>query len=61
MKMSISTRREYSTNLRQHYQRAKTRAEKTRLIDEFIRVTGYNRKYAIQVLNKPTRQKHEVK
>jgi hypothetical protein len=48
--MSLSTRKELVVNLVARYATAK-RKEKQKILDEFIAVTNYHRKYAIRVLN----------
>jgi len=48
--MSPQTRREILKAVRPRYRKA-SRPEKTRILDEFVAVTGYHRKYAIQLLN----------
>ncbi len=54
--MRRSSVEEYTETMRQHYTGA-CRTEKSRLLDEFIRVTGYHRKSAVRVLSgtMPTR------
>jgi len=51
MRMSMRSRREYLDTMRQRYRSAKTRLQKTAIIDEVTRNLEYNRKYAIHVLN----------
>jgi len=51
--MSLQSRREYLNTMHKRYCRATSRAEKAQIIDEVVRVVGYHRKYAIQVLNNP--------
>lgn len=46
----MSSRKEYLPTMLERYGKAKTRLEKTRIIDELVEVLGYHRKYAIQVL-----------
>ena len=48
--MSPQARREMLKAVRPRYRKA-SRQEKTRILDEFVAVTGYHRKYAIQLLN----------
>ncbi|MGI6514180.1 MAG: transposase [Syntrophomonadales bacterium] len=51
MKMSVVSRREYMSTMRQRYKKASSRSEKSHLIDEVVNVLGFHRKYAIQSLN----------
>ncbi|CEP68513.1 Integrase, catalytic core [Moorella glycerini] len=53
MRMSLDSRREYLSNMHQRYRQAISRADKSQIIDEVVKMLGYNRKYAIQVLNNP--------
>ena len=53
-KMSTQTRRELLTNLCQEYFYS-SRKKKEQLLDGLITTTGYNRKYAISMLNKPAK------
>jgi len=48
--MSPQTRRELLKAVRPRYRQA-GRQEKERILDEFVAITGYHRKYAIQLLN----------
>lgn len=50
--MSIEARREYLTAIWERYRKAKRR-EKTAILNEYIQVTGLNRKYAIWRLSQP--------
>ena len=50
--MSMSSRREYLVRIYDRYQRA-GRKHKTKILDEFRLVCGYNRKYALRLLNRP--------
>ena len=59
MHMSLSSRREYLSIVIQRYKKAQRKGEKSRIIDEVVDVLGYNRKYAIQVLNKPIQERKE--
>lgn len=51
--MSLSSRREYLAAMRERYAKARSRADKSRLLDEVTGTLGLNRKYAVQVLNHP--------
>ena len=46
----MSGRKEYLPTMVTRYAKVKTRAEKTKIIDELVEVLDYHRKYAIQVL-----------
>lgn len=60
--MSLKSRYEYLETISQHYSQAKSKSEKSQVIDEVVTVLGYHRKYAIQVLrNPPTIKKTRVK
>ena len=48
--MSPQARREMLKAVRPRYRKA-SRQEKTHILDEFVAITGYHRKYAIQLLN----------
>lgn len=50
--MSRRSKREYFERIYERYQRASKR-EKSQILNEFCRVCGYNRKYAIRKLNGP--------
>lgn len=50
--MSLVSKREVTAVIRQRYRQA-TRPDKSRILDEFVAMTGYDRKYAIAVLNHP--------
>lgn len=50
--MSINTKKELLTNLQIKYKAAKSRSEKTKIIDSLISAADYKRKYAISLLNK---------
>lgn len=52
--MSLNSRREYLSIVKERYRKAQSKTQKSRIIDEVVSVTGYNRKYAIQVLNNPS-------
>ena len=53
MSMSLQSRLEYVKTMSERYQRAKSRNEKSIIIDEVVRTLDYHRKYAIQVLKHP--------
>lgn len=57
--MSIAARRELLTAVAPRYQQA-TWPEKRRILDEFVQNTGYQRKYAIQLLNHPPRPRRKA-
>jgi hypothetical protein len=48
--MDFGSRRQYLMQLREKYIRA-SKKDKTRILDEYIKNTGHNRKYTIAVLN----------
>jgi len=51
-RMAQRSKQEYVRAIYQRYRQA-TRAEKRAILDEFTRVCGYHRKYAIGLLNRP--------
>lgn len=51
--MSLQSRREYLATARERYLKAKTRSQKSQIIDEVVATLGYARKYAITVLRHP--------
>ena len=57
--MSQSSKDELIAELRPRYRQA-SRSEKQQILDEVVAVTGYHRKYAIQVLNRKVRSYHEA-
>ncbi|MBE3581487.1 MAG: hypothetical protein IMW96_07655 [Thermoanaerobacteraceae bacterium] len=59
--MSLNSRREYLNNMHQRYSQAASRTEKSQIIDEVVKMLGYNRKYAIYVLNNPIPAKKPAK
>jgi len=50
--MARQSKREYLRSIYQRYRRAR-RAQKTAMLEEFCKVCGYNRKYAIWLLSHP--------
>jgi hypothetical protein len=50
--MTRTGKRELTAELRLRYRQAK-QAERTRILDEFVAVTGYHRKHAIRLLRRP--------
>ncbi len=50
-RISMSTRKELLRAIRERYA-GKGRVEKSRIIDEFVAVTGYHRKHALRLLNR---------
>ena len=51
-RMTNTSKRELLAELRPRYRQA-SRAERTRILDEFVAVTGYHRKHAIRLLGHP--------
>ena len=51
VKMSIRSRREILYYTKKRYEKASSK-DKSKIIDEFVSVTGYLRKYAIHLLTK---------
>jgi hypothetical protein len=54
-RMARQSKREYLQSIHERYRRA-GRAEKTAMLEEFCKVCGYNRKYAIWLLKRPLSQ-----
>jgi hypothetical protein len=59
-RISMATRREILNATRQRYA-GKSRREKSRILDEFVAVTGYHRKHALRLLNQAEDQPGEPK
>jgi hypothetical protein len=57
-RLSMSTRQELISVVRERYTRA-TGAERRRMLDEFVSVTGYHRKHAIRLLSGSQRPPRE--
>jgi hypothetical protein len=57
--MARQTKREYLRSIHERYRRAGRRAEKTAMLEEFCKVCGYNRKYAIWLLSRPLSKPNE--
>ena len=55
--MKPMSRREYLRAIHDRYRRSRA-DQKTRILDEFCRVCGYHRKYAIRLLNRPQPSVH---
>jgi len=51
-RLSMATRRELKQAIGERY-RAASRRERRQILDQFTRVTGYHRKHALRVLNRP--------
>ena len=49
--MSLQTRREFLQHMLPQYRQASTVKKKSKLLDSFTAATGYNRKYAMWLLN----------
>jgi len=58
--MSEKARQEYLQEIKDRYKTA-SRLEKKKILDEFCSVCGYNRKYAIRLLNKKSAPKRKRK
>jgi hypothetical protein len=52
--LSMATRRELKDAIRQRYQGSSDRRERGQILAEIVRVTGYHRKHALRVLNRPS-------
>jgi transposase InsO family protein len=52
--MSLQSRKEYIKVMSQRYRTTKSRDEKSQILDEVVSALDYHRKYAIQVLKRPT-------
>jgi hypothetical protein len=52
--MTLSSVKEYAAAIRDRYRKADKEA-KGKILDEFVKVTGYHRKAAIRLLCKPAR------
>lgn len=55
--MSQGSKRELLATIRPRYRKA-SKKEKQKILDEFVAVTGYHRKYAIRVMNSAEHKKH---
>ena len=49
--MPIKFRREYLSTIRERYKNAPSKRAKTEILNEFVNICGYERKYAIRILN----------
>ncbi|OIO62896.1 MAG: hypothetical protein AUJ47_07040 [Candidatus Marinimicrobia bacterium CG1_02_48_14] len=54
--MSKRSRKEYQETIRKRYREADLK-DKQKILDEFCQVCGYQRKYAIRILNQPRKNK----
>nr|WP_232796786.1 transposase [Kyrpidia spormannii] len=54
--MSMQSRREYLNTMRTRYRQARSRSEKSQILDELQKTLGYARKYAIATLNVPPKE-----
>ena len=50
--MARQSKREYLRSIHKRYRQGR-RSEKTAMLEEFCKVCGYNRKYAIWLLSRP--------
>ncbi len=53
--LSMATRKELTAAVSERY-RASTRAEKARILDEFVVITGFHRKHAMRLLRRHGRE-----
>jgi hypothetical protein len=51
--MGPQARREYAADMRKRYAKARSKAERTRLLDEFVAAIRCHRKHAIRALRRP--------
>ena len=58
--MSKKAKLEYLLEIRERYLKS-DKQEKKKILDEFCQICGYNRKYAIRLLNKPPSSSKENK
>jgi len=49
--VSLQTRREFLQHMLPRYRKASSVKKKSKLLDAFTAATGYNRKYAMELLN----------
>ena len=49
--VSLQTRREFLQHMIPRYRKTSSVKKKSKLLDAFIAATGYNRKYAMELLN----------
>ena len=55
--LSVNARREYVQAMRKRYRAAAGRKAKSALLDELVGVAGFDRKYAITLMNRPPARK----
>ena len=58
--MSQRSKKELLETIQPRYKKA-TKSEKQQILNEFVAITGYHRKYAIRILTKWVRRKHPKK
>lgn len=58
--MSNKSKQEYLGSIKQRYQ-ISSKEEKKKILDEFCTTCGYNRKYAIRLLNEKGNKSHQKK
>lgn len=58
--MSQGSKRELLETIRPRYRKA-SKKDKQRILDEFVAVTGYHRKYAIRILRSEEHKEHRKK
>ena len=59
-RISLATRYELTEVVGQRY-RASPRTERRRILDEFVALTGYHRKHALRLLNKPMTSRRKTR
>ena len=58
--MCKNSRKEYLISIRKRYN-SSSKSEKKKILDEFCKNCGYNRKYSIRILNESIKNKSKKK